>query len=257
MTEEIIKAGGTEVASLSSQAEKKEQSELYSLFQNCPIPAEFILPNLGLFLKRQVLSRILMFNEIYKKIINLHGIVCEFGTLFGTNMALFESFRGMYEPYNFNRKLVAFDTFEGFPEIHEKDGKSVIVKKGAYATSKHYEEYLEKIMLYHESNSPISHIKKFELIKGDATVTVKQYLKDNPETIIAFAYFDLDIYLPTKACLEAILPHLAKGAIIGFDELNFHSFPGETEAFQEVLGINNYRIHKDVNNSTASYIIFE
>lgn len=64
------------------------------------------------------------------------------------------------------------------------------------------------------------------MVKGDATVTIKKYLKDNPETIIAFAYFDFDIYEPTKVCLEAILPHLTKGAVIGFDEINFHDYPG-------------------------------
>jgi len=95
------------------------------------------------------------------------------------------------------------------------------------------------------------------LVKGDATVTIKKYLEEHPETIIAFAYFDFDIYEPTKVCLEAIKPHLTKGAIIGFDEINFPDFPGETLAFNEVLGINNYKIHRDVNNPIPSYIVYE
>ncbi|MDR2406953.1 MAG: hypothetical protein LBE13_02400 [Bacteroidales bacterium] len=74
--------------------------------------------------------------------------------------------------------------------------------------------------------------------------------------IITLAYFDFDIYTPTKKCLEAILPHLTKGAIIGFDELNWHEFPGETRAFNEVLGINKYKIYKDKNNPRPSYIIY-
>jgi hypothetical protein len=62
---------------------------------------------------------------------------------------------------------------------------------------------------------------------------------------------------PTKICLEAIQPHLTKGAVIGFDELNFHTFRGETLAFDEVLGINRYRIYRDRNNPVLSYIVYE
>jgi hypothetical protein len=65
--------------------------------------------------------------------------------LWGNNLALFESLRGMYELYNFGRKIVGFDTFEGFPNVHEKDGNNEIIKKGAYATTRGYDEYLEKI----------------------------------------------------------------------------------------------------------------
>jgi len=256
MAHNITKTGESEILSGSTSLEKERRAEFFDLFENCPIPQEQRINNLGLFLKRQTLSRILMLSEMYKKIINLHGIICEFGVYWGKNLALFEALRGMYEPYNYNRKIVGFDTFEGFPNVHEKDGDSAIIKEGAYSTTEKYEEYLEKILQHHEYESPVSHIKKFELVKGDATVTIRQYLEDHPETIIAFAYFDFDIYQPTKSCLEAILPHLTKGAIIGFDELNFHKFPGETLAFKEVLGINNYQIHRDVNNPLMSYIIY-
>jgi len=240
----------------SSDEEIKIRDEFFELYKESPIPRDQLLSNLGLFIKRQTLSRILMFNELYKKITNLHGIVCEFGVRWGANLALFESLRGIYEPYNYNRKIVGFDSFSGFPAIHDKDGRAENVKVGSYSTTLGYEKYLERVLGYHELESPLSHIKKFELIKGDASVTINEFLKDNPQTIIAFAYFDFDIYEPTKNVLQAIRPHLTKGAVIGFDELNCKFFPGETRAFDEVLGINNYKIFRDQNNPMASYIIF-
>ena len=54
-----------------------------------------------------------------------------------------------------------------------------------------------------------------------------QYLRDNPQTIISLAYFDFDLYKPTRDCLEAILPYLTKGSILAFDELNAAEFPGK------------------------------
>ncbi len=53
-------------------------------------------------------------------------------------------------------------------------------------------------------------------------------MTDNPQTIIALAYFDLALYEPTRKCLEAIRPHLVRGSILAMDELNSRDFPGET-----------------------------
>jgi hypothetical protein len=253
MTTKIIEGN---VITNRSEYELQIQNDFVNLLKHTPIPDNLILGNLGLFINRQLMSRIIAMHDIYQKIVNIHGIICEFGVFWGQNLALFELFRGMYEPYNCNRKIVGFDTFEGFVSVDKKDGTSAIVKEKSYSTSSDYINILSQILDYHEANAPIPHIKKYELVKGDASVTIEEYLRRNPETIIAFAYFDLDVYKPTKDCLVAILPHLSKGAIIGFDELNYHDFPGETLAFQEVLGINNYTIHHVANNHLMSYIVW-
>ncbi|MBY0293866.1 crotonobetainyl-CoA--carnitine CoA-transferase [Patescibacteria group bacterium] len=230
---------------------------MLELFKASPIPDEVVLQNLGLFINRQALTRMLFMHELYQKQLPVHGVIMEFGTLWGQNLALFESFRGIYEPYNHNRKIIGFDTFSGFPATHEKDGKSAVVAPGQFSVTENYEVYLEKILSYHETESPISHIKKFELVKGDASVTLEKYLKDNPETIISLAYLDFDIYEPTKKCLSLIKGHLTKGSVIGFDELNVHDYPGEMIAVKEELGLQTYRITRNMYSSVNSYIVIE
>jgi len=242
------------VLSGSTGNEIKNREEFVSMLKNSPIPADEILSNLGLYLNRQTLSRILFMNDLYKRIVNIHGVVMEFGVRWGQNLSLFSSFRGMYEPYNYNRKIIGFDTFEGFPNVDEKDGERV--SKGDYSVTSGYQDYLDAVLQYHQSESPIPHKKKYELVRGDATVTIHEYLARHPETIVSLAYFDFDIYKPTKVCLEAIKPHLTKGSILAFDELNFESFPGETIALREVLGINNYTICRDPFNPLCSFIVF-
>jgi len=241
----------------SSENELNLRKQFYEHFKNCPIPVDELLSNLGLFINRQNMSRILFFHELYKKIINVQGVVMEFGVRWGQSLALFESFRGMYEPYNYERKIIGFDTFEGFPSVHSKDGKVDVISEGAYSVTADYKKYLEKVLDYHEKESPISQIKKYELVQGDASLTIKKYLDENPETIIALAYFDLDLFEPTKNCLEAIKNNLTKGSIIGFDELNSHTLPGETTALKEVLGLSNYKIKRSPISSAASYITIE
>ncbi len=109
----------------------------------------------------------------------------------------------------------------------------------------------------HEALNPLSHIKKFDIRKGDATQEVPNYLKDNPETIIALAYFDFDLYEPTKKVLEFIKPRLIKGSLVAFDELNDHESPGETTAVIEVLGLNNVRLKRFPHASRVSYFVVE
>ena len=249
--------GITSFISGSKNSELDDKNELKNiLLHNKEIPEDLLLDNLGLFLRRQTLSRIILMDKLYKKILNLHGVVMEFGVFYGQNLSLFSSFRGMYEPYNFNRKIIGFDTFEGFPSVDKHDGNHSIVKKGSYSVSTNYENLLSSILKIHQNNSPINHINKFELVKGDACNTVSEYLKNNPETIISFAYFDFDIYKPTVEVLNAIKPHLTKGSILAFDELNCKAFPGETIAFNEVLGLNNYKLNRDNNNPYVSWIEF-
>ena len=141
--------------------------------------------------------------------------------------------------------------------VVEKDGSHESVHSGSFSVTENYEQYLQDLLDFHESECPLSHIKKNKIIKGDASIELKNYLADHPETIIAFAWFDFDIYEPTKKCLELIKPFVTKGTVIGFDELNDPGFPGETVALEEVFGLNNVRIQRNRFSGMQSYVIVE
>ena len=170
-------------------------------------------------------------------------------------MSLFQSFRGIYEPFNHSRTLIGFDTFEGFPTVDDKDGAKV--SEGGYSVTENYEAHLEGVLQAKEALSPIAHKKKYKLVKGDATKTVPDYLEKNPETIVALAYFDFDIYLPTKVCLQAILPRVTKGSILAFDELNHPTFPGETMAVMETIGLSRYALQRSPLDPFCSYLVID
>lgn len=240
-----------------SVEESSIREQLFRHFEQNPLSDDEILSNLGLFLNSKNLSRILFMNYLYEKIIDTQGIVIEFGTRWGQNISIFSALRGIYEPFNRHRKIVGFDTFEGLPSISEKDGNSKLMKEGHYSVSENYFDYLHKIMELQEMDNPLSHIKKFELIKGDASIEIKEYLRNHPETIISLVYFDLDLYEPTKACLNAIRPHLVKGSVLAFDELNDVDCPGETQALKEVFGLHNIKLRRYRYTSRVSYFIVE
>lgn len=243
--------------SIASASEIQNRKEFYSEFQNSPIPENEKLSNIGLFLKRQELSKVLFFDEIYRQIIDVHGVMMEFGVRWGQNLVTLNNLRGIYEPYNYSRKLIGFDSFEGFPSVDEKDGSHEIIKKGSFSVSENYEKNLERVLAYHQSECPLNHIDKNSLVKGDASKKLKEYLVERPETIVAFAYFDFDIYEPTKKCLELILPIMPKGAIIGFDELTDPQFPGETVAFKEIFNLRSCRLKRSKFGAIQSYVILD
>ena len=246
-----------EIKEYSSSIEKEARERHINMLLNSPIPKDQLLSNLGLYLNSKNLSRIIFFNEIYKKIVNIPGVIMEFGTRWGQNPALFASLRGMYEPFNRHRKIIIFDTFEGFPKISKQDGKSDLMKKGQLSLTKNYHEYLEEIMNIQENDNPINHIKKFEICKGDAPIQLKKFLKKNPQSIISLAYFDFDLYKPTKDCLSIIKKRLVKGSILGFDELNDPDSPGETTALMEVFDMNKIRLKKLPYVSRVAYFEIE
>ena len=238
---------------LSSSDEKATFEKFVSYFKSMPIPDDEILANLGLFLISKNLSRILFFYEIYKKILYNHGIIIEFGVRWGQTLSIMSALRGIFEPFNRHRKIVGFDTFEGFKGMGKEDGELCKCKDGSFSVAPGYEEYLSEILSMQEKLNPMSHLKRYELVKGDAGETVPAYLKKHPETIVSLAIFDLDIYAPTKAALEAIKPHLYQGSIVVFDELCDDIFPGETIALQEVFGLNNVKIQRFPMTARLSY----
>ena len=240
---------------LSSNTEKDAQTQFTELLKNSPIPDEELLANLGVFLTSKSMSRILFFNEIYKKIVNTHGIIVECGVRWGQTLSILSALRGIYEPFNRHRKIVGFDTFEGFSGVSDKDGTRSNCQDGSFSVSEGYEDVLGQIMALQEALNPISHLKKYELVKGDAGKTIPDYLDRQPETLISLAIFDFDIYAPTKAALEALKPYFFKGSVLVFDELCDDIFPGETIALREVFDTCEMRVERMPTTARVSYVV--
>lgn len=242
---------------LSSASEKEAQQLFTEMLKSSPLPDDELLANLGLYLSSKNLSRLLFFYEIYKKIVDSHGVIIEFGVRWGQTLSALSALRGICEPFNRHRKIIGFDTFAGFKGFGEKDGVRCQSKDGSFSVSEGYEDYLDRILALQEALNPLNHIKRFELIKGDAAETVPAYFRAHPETIVSLAIFDFDIYQPTRAALEAIKPHLCKGSILVFDELCDDIFPGETVALNEVFGLNNVRVKRMPMTARVSYLEIE
>ena len=235
----------------------KRRSVLYDLFKRSPLPVDELMVNLGLYMRSGALARILFLNELYESIAHLPGCVVEFGTWWGQSLVLFENLRAVHEPYNYTRRIIGFDTFEGYREPGDHDKPSETIKRGGYATSRNYEAYLDELLDYHQSENVMGHIRRHRLVKGDATQTAAAYFDEHPEDVVALAFFDLALYEPTKKCIEAIAPRLVKGAVVAFDEFGASEYPGETQAIMETLGLRTHTIRRSRFLPDRAYLVID
>lgn len=247
---------------ISLEKQKRLRKEMNQYFKNSIGSYDIKISQFTKYIPESELRKFLFKVEIFKKILNIHGSIIELGVLFGGGLMSWAKLSSIYEPANYLRRIIGFDTFTGFPSISKQDTLSELVKKkhGISSPKKHdffadtYADILKSIEIYdndrYYGNSP-----KIELIKGDVTKTIPRYLKDNPHTIVSLLNLDLDLYKPTKIALKYFLPRMSKGAIICFDEVNHPYHPGETLALLEEMGINNVKLQRFDFAPAPSFII--
>ncbi len=241
-----------------SQADLQQFAEVEEVFRHSAGSVSDKLDAFPKFASRQALAKFLTKYEIFNQILNVNGSIVECGVLHGGGLLAWAKLSSILEQTNHTRKIIGFDTFEGFPSIDIKDtagADSSHLRKGGLKGSTLAD--VEAAVALYDANRPLSHIQKVELVKGDLAKTAPDYLKENPHLVVALLYLDVDLYEPTKVALETFLPRMPKGAVIVFDELNAKMFPGETLAVNEVLGLRNLRIKRYPFDSYVSYAVIE
>ncbi len=170
---------------------------------------------------RKVFLSIARFAHINRPV---EGYYFEFGSHEARTMRL--AWRHFHHLFKWD--FVAFDSFEGLPEIEEID-KQAIWGKGRLMTS---EEDFVRIVT--RAGMPRSRLKT---VKGfyDQSLTPELQASLLPRKA-AVVYVDCDLYKSTVPVLSFIKPFLQVGTVIVFDDWNcFCGDPerGERRAWQE------------------------
>jgi len=173
--------------------------------------------------------------ELYKKITHLAGHVAEFGVYKGVSFIQWLTFREILEN-QMSRKIIGFDMFGPFPKEHDLEEDKVFAaafdeKGGLGIPVDDLNFFLERKKLYN-----------YELIKGDITITLEKYLKENPHLRFSMIHIDTDVYEPTRVILDLMMPRMVKGGLILFDD--YGSIYGETLAADENQLLKKYSMQK-------------
>jgi len=223
---------------LRTAQERAVGKSIEAVFNSSVDPIEVRLESFPKYVRRQHLTRFLAHYEIFKRTLKIKGSVVECGINRGFGLMAWAKLSAVLEPVNLTRRIYGFDTFCGFPAVDERDAPGAgqeLPQPGDLAADS-YTELRQLIALYDEDRF-LGHIPKVELIKGDATETIPQFIAEHQHLVVSLLFLDFDLYEPTRIALEAFVPRMPRGAILAFDELDNPKWPGETRALLETVGI--------------------
>jgi len=229
--------------SFKTPAEQEAGRSAGHIFSKCADSIETRLENFPKYVRRQHLKRFLAMYEIFKLALPVKGSIVECGVFRGFSVMAWAKLSTILEPENLTRRIYGFDSFDGFPSVSDADrtGRG-LAEPGDFHTSS-YDELLELIQAYDQDRF-LGHIPKVQLVRGDASKTIPEFVEQNGHLIVSLLFLDFDLYEPTKIALEHFVPRMPKGAVLAFDELDNPIWPGETKALLEVLPLNRLRIQR-------------
>lgn len=205
-----------------------------------------------LFATRQAVAEMAARFELFRHIRDVSGAIVECGVARGNNLMLFSHLSAVMEPYAINRRIVGFDTFEGFRSIGGRADPDDISEQDFSDTS---EAAIRKAIELSDLNRAAGHMPRTQIVKGNAVETIPKYAAAHPELTIALLYLDFDLYEPTKVALQTFLPLVCKGGIVAFDEFNYDKFAGETAAAKELLDIRNVALKRFPFEPFVAYFV--
>ena len=182
--------------------------------------------------------------ELFKMSSKIPGCIIECGVFKGASLIRFATFLKLLKS---NKKIIAFDTFgkhttTKISSDHKR--RKILLSHGKEAIS-------EKQLMNILKRKGLE--KNIQLIKGDITETVPNYLKLNPKLKISLLNLDVDFYEPSMSILKNFYPKLSKGGILMLDD--YGVWDGETMAVDEYFIDKKIKIRKHMFSKTPSYII--
>lgn len=156
-------------------------------------------------------------------LLKVQGDVVELGCNDGRTAAIMQK---TLDEYASKKKIYLYDSFQGLPKKHKKDGNSDFEE--GWCTRP--EESVKKVF------------KKFKL-SDKMPIIVPGWFKDTlPGKLpkkISFAHLDGDFYSSIKESLEGIYPRLSTGAIVVIDD---YGIPKIHKKIEKIINCNKYSL---------------
>lgn len=208
--------------------------EIRNLLRNNEIPEVELERSMFCFTPSAMLARLLGLNELYLKILNVPGSIFDFGTWRGQNIIVCENLRAIYEPFNKQRRIFGFDTFEGYSSVGASDSSVSNIANGKYSTECGYEMFLRDLVGLHEkANIGGGNSCGHKVLKGDVGETLPALLEKNLGETCALSLWDMNVYQPTFKALVDLSSRLEIGGIVAFFQYDRAELQGEARAFIE------------------------
>jgi len=194
-----------------------------------------VIEDFILYYRRVNFAKLLAHIEIFKNTISIPGSIVECGVFKGVSLLTFAKLVEVYCPGDTLKRIIGFDTFQGFPNLSSQDGLPN-EKRGKVTGGWNAQDFfpiLNEVIDITKQDSMIPRFNRIEIVKGNVCETIPAYVKQNPGLRISLLHLDLDLYEPTLISLKYLYPLVVTGGVVLFDEYAMNDFPGESAAFDE------------------------
>lgn len=202
---------------------------------------------------RHVLYKMLKRVELYDAVKHLPGDIVECGVFKGAGMALWLKLIELDAPYSI-RKVIGFDFFDrNFVQNLPSDDKIVMSQVFNRCETSEENTGINAIRNTLRDTCNISP-DKFELVKGDLSITSKKYVESKPGFRIALLYLDVDLEEPTYKALVHFWDRIISGGIVVFDEYGYHSWT-ESNAVDKFIQEQGLELMRTKVKAPTAYIV--
>lgn len=219
------------------EPEKLQKADLEQLYELTGLSTFEMFRNFPVFTPRFNLARFLAHYELFKKVVELPGVIVDLGVFRGASTFTWSKLCEIFCPTDVRKVVYGFDSFEGFPSLSVADGPEDIkqdVRIGGYFCGTTIERDLLLAQAAMDHDRHLKHVKRIEFIKGDVSQTIPKFVEAKGNGLrIALLNLDVDLYEPTKVALEHFAPLMVSGGIIILDEYAVDTFGGESKAVDE------------------------
>ena len=220
--------------------------DIVQVIKKHSIPMHWIFGSFGLYAKRVNIAMFLAYYELFRRIVDVPGSIVECGVFQGNSLLSFAKFLEIFCPGDRLRKVIGFDTFEGFVSTHENDHPEVFsehAKEGGWNSAQFKPALDELIDIFHKEQF-VPHNPRIELVKGDICETLPIYIEQHPGLRISLLHIDVDLFEPSYAALKYLYPKVVSGGVVVLDDYAMSIWPGASKAFEEYFGKSQPKLQK-------------
>ncbi len=219
---------------LSSENQKSAQERRSDYFDSGVGTTLQKLHSFMRFVSRQDVAKHRAYVALFEMTRGIVGSIAECGVYFGQGLMTYANLAAAFEPYNYQCRIIGFDTFEGDRSHSEPDVNGNMVDRSVWNYEAKALDDLQRAITIYDLDRPLNHLQKVQLVKGDLCETAAAFMTAHPETLFRIIHLSVNLYLPTRSVLQHFYPKLSRGGILAIHGLNY-SAPGAQRALSEVV----------------------
>lgn len=201
----------------------------------------------------KVFGKLLARTQLFQSVKDIPGDIVECGVFRGTGLFTFLKLKRYFCP-NTYKKVIGFDFFnsEELTSTLSNQDKEAMTTLFKGRNFEHGISFKDELDFSIRKSGFSDH--EYELISGDVSKSVVEFVETRPGARISLLYLDLDLDVPTYDTLTSLWDKVSSGGIVVFDEYAYHNW-SESDGVDRFFLDKNVKIHSLNFFAPSAYVI--